>query len=150
MAVCYQMGSTDAFAGIHFSSRSINDPYVDGVSITYGNPRKRIWTYVIGFSDTDQPTHLANCPCSLIPGSLPPSFVNDNYYCESGSSIDDPVWDGEGCSTDNSCCFNPSLPWFYQQIPLTTTEDIETRLCHDDVSFFDEDILVDEFKLYVQ
>ena len=149
MAVGYQMDGTDAFAGIHFFSRSINGPYVDGVSITYGTPRKHKWTYAIGFSDSNQPCNASNCPCSQFPGSFPPSFVNDNYYCEPGSSIDDPVWDGKGCSTDNSCCSNPSLPWFYRQIPLTTTEDIETRICHDDVSS-DEDILVEKFKLYVQ
>ena len=42
MAVGYQKGGVDAFAGIHFSSRSINGPYVDGISITYGTTRKHI------------------------------------------------------------------------------------------------------------
>ena len=52
MAVGYQKGSPDAFAALGHSSRSINGPYVDGVSITYGSPaRKHIWTYAVGFSD---------------------------------------------------------------------------------------------------
>ena len=42
MAVGYQKGSTDGFAALHFSSRSIDSPYVDGVSITYGIARKHI------------------------------------------------------------------------------------------------------------
>ena len=51
MTVGYQGGDTDGFAISYFSPQSINDPYVDGVSITYGTPRKHIWTYAIGFSD---------------------------------------------------------------------------------------------------
>ena len=51
MVVGYQKGSTDAFAVVNFSTRSIDDPYVDGVSITYNTPRKHIWTYGIGFSE---------------------------------------------------------------------------------------------------
>ena len=39
MAVGYQSGTTDAFA----SSQLINGPYVDGVSITYGTPRKHMY-----------------------------------------------------------------------------------------------------------
>ena len=30
-------------------------------------------------------------------------FNADGYF------IDDPVWDGKGCSSDNSCCSEPSL-----------------------------------------
>ena len=44
MAVGYQRSQTDGFAATNFPSRSINGPYVDGVSITYGNPRKHVWT----------------------------------------------------------------------------------------------------------
>ena len=161
MAVGYQKGGTDAFLAQHFSSRSIDGPYVDGLSITYGAPRKHIWTYAIGLHElnafgVDTYEGKFNCPCSELAGPLPPSFVHDNYYCESGTTrglagfhIDDPVWDGEGCSTNNNCCSEPNLPWFYRQIPLSASEDIETRICHDDISA-DEDVLVREFQLYVQ
>ena len=50
---------------------------------------------------------------------------------------------------NNNCCSQPNLPWFYRQIPLSASEDIETRICHDDKSA-DEDVLVREFQLYVQ
>ena len=151
MAVGYQKGNTDAFT----VSRSINTPYVDGVSITYGNPRKHIWTYAIGRSDrTDLDHH--NCPCSEFPGRFPPSFVHENYYCESGTMfdaqgyfVDDPVWDGNGCSSENNCCSDPSMPWFYRQIPLTASDDIETRICRTDNSN-NEDVLIRELQLYVQ
>ena len=158
MAVGYQKDGTDAFLAKNFPSRSINGPYVDGISITYGTPRKHIWTYAIGLQEHGSFDAIFNCPCSQSPGPLPPSFVHDNYYCESGTitfyhSIgvltDDPVWDGEGCSNDNSCCSDPNLPWFYRQLPLTASEDIETRLCRDEVSY-DEDVLVRELQLFVQ
>ena len=120
-----QKGTTDGFASSHYSSQSINGPYVDGVSITYGTPRKHIWTYGIGYSDKANrlPDYPVNCPCSQYSGRLPPSFVHDNYYCESGSLNNglsqgtyhtaDPVWDGKECSSENSCCSEPNLPWFY-------------------------------------
>ena len=157
MAVGYQKGSTDGFAAVRRSAGSINGPYVDGVSITYGTPRKHIWTYAIGLTDSHNSPGY-NCPCSKTPGPLPPSFVHENYYCESGVMFhpshseyytDDPVWDGEGCSTDNNCCADPSLPWFYRQIPMAVNDDIETRICRDESSL-NEDILVKEIQLYVQ
>ena len=58
MAVGYQKSSTDGFADFHFSKRSINGPYVDGVSITYGTPRKHVRTYASGNSDSDMSNYL--------------------------------------------------------------------------------------------
>ena len=156
MAVGYQKGSTDGFAAVSFSSRSIDGPYVDGISITYGTPRKHIWTYGVGNGDRLDHPNPTNCPCSEFAGALPPSFVRDNYYCESGSLLagytyhtNDPVWDGKQCSSNNNCCTDPSLPWFYRQIPLSVSEDIETRICRDE-SYYNEGILVKEIQLYVQ
>ena len=158
MVVGIQKGTTDGFASLHYSSRSINGPYVDGVSITYGTPRKHIWTYGIGNSDKRKPKQPVNCPCSQYSGRLPPSFVHENYYCESGT-VDrtlhriyytaDPVWDGKGCSSENSCCSEPNLPWFYRQIPLTADNDIEARICRDE-AFSNEGVLVQELQLYIQ
>ena len=155
MAVGYQKSTTDAFSGIEFASRAIDGPYVDGISITYGTPRKHIWTYAMGYGFQYQ--HTSNCPCSEFTGKLPPSFVYNNYYCESGrgtsavSSVftTNPVWDGKGCSSGNNCCCDPSLPWFYRQIPLATSYDIETRICRDQLSS-DEDVLLETLQLYVQ
>ena len=157
MVVGYQKGHPDGFHSNLHPSRSINGPYVDGISITYGTPRKHIWTYAIGRSDGNGSSDT-NCPCSHFPGRLPPSFVHNNYYCESGTMgrpnnedyfLDDPVWDGMGCSSDNSCCSEPSLPWFYRQIPLTVSDDTEARICND-AGASSENVLVGELKLYVQ
>ena len=79
----YQQGSTDSFDSRR-GHRSINTAYVDGVSITLGHPCKHVWTYVVGCSDDDNhPT--SNYPCAAVPGPAPPSFVGENYYCESGN-----------------------------------------------------------------
>ena len=143
MVIGYRLKTCDAFQPI---SNLIDDPYVDGVSITYGTPRKHIWTYAVGGTQSGSPF---SCPCAQNPGPSPPAFVHENYYCEPGRSVPNPVWDGKGCSNENSCCSEPNLPWFYRQIPLTSNKNIEARICYDQ-GFVDEGVLVKEIKLYVQ
>ena len=75
MAVGYQKSTTNGIAGLNFASRSIDGPYVDGISITFGTPRKHIWTYAMGYGY--QVEHTSNCPCSEFTGRLPPSFVHE-------------------------------------------------------------------------
>ena len=94
----------------HFSaSQNINGYYVDGISITHGQPRKHLWTYAVGCSELmlDGADTLSACPCN---GNFPgaeayiPNFVNNHliYYCESGfverwlsrMAWEDPLWDG--------------------------------------------------------
>ena len=113
----YQKGDPN---GILRLSRSIDYNYVDGLSITYGNPRQHIWTYAVGAYD-DGGTY---CPCDNSGGVETSSFVGDNYYCESGASnttdvdayyFDDPLWDGSGCIYSN-CCSIAKQPWFYRQL----------------------------------
>ena len=35
------------------------------------------------------------------------------------------------------CCSNQNLPWFKKMLNETTTEDIEVRLCQDEVGDYD-------------
>ena len=60
----YMKGVPDAFYSTKYITKSINDHYVDGYSITLGNPRKHVWTYAAGMSD-DGPSNYGdyNCPC---------------------------------------------------------------------------------------
>ena len=150
----YQKGSPDAFL---FNTRSIDDTYVYGLSITHGNPRQHIWTYAAGLSD-DENYPSWNCPCAVIPGPAPPSFVGNNYYCESGAVgpydvnaywLSDPLWDGAGCSANNTCCSNTNQPWFYNQLSKMTQDDIEVRICRAQ-TFSTDAILVDILELYMQ
>ena len=129
------------------SSRSLDGVYVDGISVTSGNPRKHVWTYAARSSDV-QSDQEYNCPCAKYPGPAPPVFVGSHYYCESGPT-GTLLWDGVGCGPENNCCYDAGMPWFFRQFPTTTTGDIEVRICHDQ-TFADEGVAVEELKLYVQ
>ena len=48
------------------SSRSLDGVYVDGISVTSGDPRKHVWTYAARLSsDGNHPQY--NCPCAKYP-----------------------------------------------------------------------------------
>ena len=90
------------------------------MSITLGDPRKHVWTYAIGVSDSGSAT-ISYCPCASRQGTDPPTFVSDHYYCESGDTggndedayyTTGPVWDGLDCSVSVDCCTHPDMPWF--------------------------------------
>ena len=157
-AIGYQIGSTDAFG---FNTiPQLDSYYVYGVSITHGIPRNHIWTYAAGVSEGNYTFQQDNCPCSN-PGhpdnAYPPSFVGDNYYCESGNPMDsfiwynlyseDRLWDGEQC--EGECCSNgKSPPWFSVELPNPTIDDIEVRICS---SAPDEDNTpIQLLELYIQ
>ena len=138
------------------SSRSLDGVYVDGISITSGNPRKHVWTYAVGLSDNYNYPQC-NCPCAKYPGPDPPTFVGSHYYCESGSSgkpesklhTNDKLWDGSGCGPENNCCYDVGMPWFFRAFPTTTTGDIEIRICQDQ-AFSDEGVLIEQAQIYIQ
>ena len=151
----YQYYTPDAFGhGIN----NINSYYVDGIAITYGSPRHHLWTYAAGHSD-DYNYGSNNCPCAKYPGRDPPDFVGLDYYCESGitgqyhnslqTTLEDPLWDGDGCGAGNSCCDQPGLPWFYRALPQEVGDDIEVRLCANEV-LDNEEIYVELVEIYVQ
>ena len=134
----YQLGNTDSF---RVSPQSINTYYVDGISVTHGTPRQHIWTFSNGLDELST-NYNALCPC--VTGSNNanniPSFVGQNYFCETGltrwngsSGIlwpgGDPLWDGQGCGPTSSCCTFNSPPWFNVQLSSPTTDNIEVRIC---------------------
>ena len=161
----YQSGSPDAFvnAGTHHKRNStIDEPYLDGISITHGEPRTHIWSYAAGISEngtcSGQNPHL-NCPCSNSRHS-PPSYVGNNYYCESANQGDcfvdnsffpnDPLWDGQQCDNEGTCCTGANtLPWFSVDLHNHTRDDIEVRICHDQGTV-DEDTPIQLLELYIQ
>ena len=152
----YQKGDTVAFYG---SRPPYNNPidgsYVSGLSITYSsNPRLHIWTFASGRGERNK--NNWNCPCSVNGGYSPPSYVGNDYYCESGSVgspdqstyyFNDTLWDGAGCM--DNCCDDTSQPWFYRQLKQSTQDDIEARIC-DEGPFSRMATLIDQLELYVQ
>ena len=154
-AKAYQKGNTNAFSP---NKQSVDDVYVDGISITLGSPRKHVWTYAAGTSDdNDFGESLLNCPCATYPGRNPPALVGNNYYCESGDVgerdetlyyLSDPLWDGHGCTSGNGCCAQVGMPWFYRKLPVAVAENFEVRICKDS-GHNNEDVAVEKVELYV-
>ena len=77
-------GGPDAFAHYNLAHiTTIDGSYVDGVSVTHGTPRNHIWTFAAGQSEA-YPTSQLVCPCDASININVPSFVGDDYFCESG------------------------------------------------------------------
>ena len=154
----YQYGSTDGAAGL-YGGKSIDDAYIDGVSLTHGSPRQHIWTFVSALDEGTNPD--VTCPCANrnFPGPSPPSFVGEDYFCDTGNPqysfsgpklfYNDSLWDGAGCGSTNDCCTYHDPPWFYRSLAQATKDDIEMRVCRDEVST-NEDVLIEKVDIYVR
>ena len=152
----YQYGAPEAFIGTSVDSR-----YVDGVSLTHGDPRQHIWTFAAARDEVGSYSS-GNCPCIntnlSAQATPPPAFVGNDYFCDTGSEDrwqiifygDDPLWDGAGCGPLNTCCSLNTPPWFYKQLPQPTTDDIEMRMCRDNDPINNEDIAIEIVEVYVQ
>ena len=149
-AVGYGRRSPDAFTNFTgLRNGNINDPYLDGVSVTYGSPdmpRQHIWSFAAGHYSKK---NGFRCPCdnsTYHEVLLPPPFVGDNYFCDSNLNGSRALWDGEDCTT--ACCTFNSPPYFTTTLPAPTSDDIEVRLCRDQDSS-DEDISVTQIQIFV-
>ena len=114
--LAYQNGYTIAFAQQY---KSIDQAYVYGVSLTHGqNPRKHIWTFA-GAPDETSNYPTWKCPCinRHISSSTThiPNFIGNDLFCDTSLSNtyssynkgfypNDPLWDGNGCGSSNTCC----------------------------------------------
>ena len=125
-----------------------DDNCVYGVSLTHGQiPREHIWTFA-GSLDESSSYPSWKCPCinTNIGPSTVPSYIGSDYFCDTALSarydtvpnydsihVSDPLWDGEGCGSTNTCCYDPQRevnpPWFVKTLSSPTTDDIEMRLC---------------------
>ena len=136
----YQHGNSQAFHNYIIGyNRNINGVYADGVSITHGtSPRNHIWTFVAAHGEKTGP-FFTLCPCSR-PNSdhrvITPDYIGRDYFCETGSHsnsterqfyLDDPLWDGQGCGVESTCCHHPL--YFCKQFIEPIRDDIELRLC---------------------
>ena len=153
----YQSGTPDTFA---FTRRSIDSYYMDGISVTHGSPRHHIWSFVGGLNEgTTYPVSTCPCVTGSTTGTRIPSFVGQNYFCETGITSGqrlgvfypngDPLWDGQGCGPTSSCCTFNSPPWFNVQLSSPTTDGIEVRICGDS-GIGNEDTPIQLIELYVK
>lgn len=84
LAYANGISTPDAFL---WNQRNVNN-YVDGLSVTHSYPRQHIWTFA-----ADHERDVFGCRCSHV--SNPPSFVGNNYFCNSNKN--GRLWDGQGC-----------------------------------------------------
>ena len=154
--IAYQFGETEGFEAYDLGWwTTIDGAYVDAVSLTHGSPRQHIWTFAAGQSEFDNIDD--SCPCDVTIDITIPPFMGGDCFCESGwnsnaepSGIfypDDPLWDGDGCTANSTCCSFNNPPYFTKQLPGPTTDDIEARLCQQDSS---GDTPIEFIELYVQ
>ena len=130
----YQQGAAFGFLPSTYVTEEEEDSvidgnYVNGVSVTHGEaPREHIWSFAASLD-------YNFCRCND-ENATHPTFVGQHYFCESkGSHPDDPfhlqnpLWDGKGCTYEDGCCTFNNPPWFSAVLPSSTNEDIEVRLC---------------------
>ena len=114
---------------------SYSTKYATGVTITRGpsDNRTHVWTYASGWQYA-QHNHC-NCPCAP-GGTASPSFVGNNYFCESATKYKPQdqwytnytMWQGN-CYEGSDCCPNDGRPWFNVDLDSPTAQDIEVRWC---------------------
>ena len=156
----YQYASTDGATG----RTTIDGPYIDGVSLTHGSPRQHVWTFISALTENTAVNTRSTCYCANRNqrGPTPPSFVGQDYFCDTGSRrwidgdrtasyhfYNSPLWDGAGCGPTNECCSFQNPPMFYKNIPQGTRDNIEMRVCRDEVST-NEDVLIESVDIYVR
>ena len=140
-----QRGSPNAFNNTLTSpvgTVTIEDAYMDGISVTRGSPREHVWTFVNAYYETAgaYPQHLCPCMDPNWPYQVP-SFVGNDYFCATGDRgsggasdtfyLDDPLWDGAGCGLSSSCCQFNQPPWFCKKLSAVNSQDLEVRICGD-------------------
>ena len=156
-AQAYRYGLNTAF----FIRHTIELGYVDGLSLTHGAPgsRQHIWTFASGGMTgnyTSQYYARWQCPCDNGNTYGPPSFVGNDYFCESVLArthwqfilySNAPLWDGQVCEGGGTCCKFNNPPWFTKNLANSTTDDIELRVCS---AWGGCDVALELLELYVQ
>ncbi len=111
---------------------SINNAYVDGVSLTHAqSPRQHIWTFANAV-DEARSDHWV-CPCTrpdLTYTGAVPSFIGQDYFCETGSRQtfsyifypDDSLWDSQGCGGTSTCCE-------FKKPPIASNDWTPIKIC---------------------
>ncbi len=151
----YQFGSPDGFIIPESDDKIIHSdlsrPYVDGVTLTYGTQQHHIWTFAAAYNKEvlpdlcycDQNENITDTNENITDRL---GFIGEHYFCDSAVGQGkpeprlyiNPLWDGHRCDDESSACCS-SGPWFYQQLPLETNNEIQMTMCRDE-SRSEEDI----------
>lgn len=155
-----QRGKMEGFHSDLGQSRTLDDVYVDGVSITVGNAssvRQHVFTYAVGREELPR---IESCPCHGAPVSNVPYFLGFDYHCDStyapytATSLNigyRSLWSGGGCGEGSACCNSADTPWFYRVLHESVRgQPLEVRILSDAASHEDEMILIREMTLFVR
>ena len=120
---------------------TIDDNYVDGVSLSYGmNP----WTLAVTIPQRSQMAGCTSCNFEV------PDFVGSDYSCQ---IVPDcvPLSDDSTCRlvedwNDDNLCIGDNV--FYRNLTQTTREDLEMMLSRDQTRS-DEDISISFTEIFV-
>ena len=137
--------------------------YVNGISISQGDPQNHIWTYATGFhtsQDYSDPTST-DCPCDVDADYTYfdiPAMIGEDYYCDPGKNnavVDNvgptgPLWIGKQCGGVQGHCCNPKMPWFFKTLYQPASNDIELRVCSDTGYLSEDTPLITEVELFVR
>ena len=153
----YQYASPDASAHIEYDptpGNAINEPYLDGVSITYGIPRQHIWS-LYGSTNAQ-----VCCDVRHTSNREALGFIGNNSFCDTGNPENrrwqgalftyHPLWEGvTNCVGSTTCCTDHAGPWFHTALDLPSLQDIEVRICADQHTN-NEDTPVELVEIYVR
>ena len=149
VATAYAYGSPDAFGS---PDETIDEAYVDGISITYGSPRQHLFTYAAAYE-------FEKCPCKG--GPTEPAFVNNNAYCGDKVLAPGEQWErkwypntvlwhaASDCSDDDITCRDDYRPWFSVETASSTSDAVEIRSCQDQ-AYDDEAIGIASMEIYIR
>lgn len=156
----YQYSSPNAFFAYQYDpSITINDYYLDGVSLTRGTPRQHIWSFAATLDEHNRDRHICPCthPSHTLPSTGVPPFIGHDYFCDSGTATyqpgvfhtADPLWDGQGCGSGSSCCGFNNPPWFCKSLTTGSVDSVELRICGNE-NTSNEETPIEIVELYVQ
>lgn len=132
----YQYGSPDGLIRYTIPTSAIDEAYLDGISLTYGRPRKHIWSFFATYNT------WVCCREAHLNETRVLGFIGNNSFCDTGNVDNErwqdtlftshPLWEGiAGCAYSATCCHTSSGPWFQTTLSAPTVSDIEVRICSD-------------------
>ncbi len=159
--IAYQQGSSDAFHSTVIDNVGLEGSYIDGISLTHGAPGSRfhIWTFAAAINDFDIARVICSCTNSNSWPYTLPSFIGNSYFCDTGDHDaghihgmyypDEPLFDGQGCGPDSTCCQFNTPPWFCTELPQPTSDDLEIRICGNEL-LTTEDVVISTIDIYIR
>jgi len=152
-----QQQTPDAFTPYPASggTATVDDIYVDGVSITTGSPRRHVFTLAAGLNIPEPPGGGGNaCPCDG--GEAAPPFLRESWVCETGNNAveydfdpayyDDVLWDADAMG-GSSCTPLGEPGEFHVVLDRPASGPLEVRIMQD---MGDDAFAVTELRLWVR